>query len=86
MGDGFRAILIVAGTVLVVVLFNYAILRLYLKKQDSGTQVMMKSLDMAKTSWNRENEKMNELAKLVKEVTDQTKVQSESDRPNNKNS
>ena len=66
MEDLKAVFLIIFLTVLVVVVINYGIIRRFSGKKGSEVSYWSKALDAAKNPWQKEDEDMNELARLVR--------------------
>jgi hypothetical protein len=79
MDEGTKATLVIVATIAIVVLINYVIIKSTTK---GGRQAnfLSKTLDTAKNPWKRENDQLDELARLVEKVSAKSPDESSSDQ------
>ena len=77
MDDPKAIFLTIFITVLVVVIINYGIIRRFSRKGDSETKYWSKAFDAAKDPWKNEDNEMDELARLVRGIENNSEVELE---------
>jgi hypothetical protein len=80
MDESLKIIMVIGGTILVAVLVHYAIIKRVSKRTKRNASLISRTITAVKNPWSRENDQLEELSRLVQQVSSNSAEETEKER------